>query len=71
MSRTAGFHADPARRQLREEDQDLVAAQPFAQNHGTGRIHPMNLKEALGQIQTDHRNRAHAGLPSQRIVDSL
>jgi hypothetical protein len=60
MRRAARLHADKARRQLREERQNLRSPQRPADSHITFCIDTVNLEDALGQIEADRAN-LHAG----------
>jgi hypothetical protein len=48
MSRSTGFQADPARRQLSEEHHHFATPQLLAHNRGARRVDPMNLENPLG-----------------------
>src|SRR5215467_14269956 len=69
MRRGAGFDANQAWRQSLEECQDVSSLQLPAQDHLAGRVNSMHLKDRLGDIETDCRNRLHSWL--LRIVGTL
>src|SRR6516225_2401621 len=56
-------------RQSLEECQDVPSLQLPAQDHSAGRVNSMHLKDRLGDIKTDCRNRLHSWL--LRIVGAL
>ena len=62
MRRSASLDADKARWQLLEEWQNLAALQLSANNNIALRVHPMNLEDRLGDIETDRCDRLHAWL---------
>jgi hypothetical protein len=64
MGRAARFHRDRARPEFGEELQNLPALELLAQDAPAGRIGAVNLKNLLGQVQTDYANLAHGWLPS-------
>ena len=64
MGRTAGLYRNDARRELREKPQDLAPLELLAQKTTPSLIGAVNLKNLLGQIQTDYANLAHGWLPS-------
>jgi hypothetical protein len=57
----AGLHADQARRQVFEEDRDLIAPRLLAQDRFAVRVHSVDLKDILRKIDPDcldlHRGR--------------
>src|SRR6476619_6095939 len=59
VRRATGLHADRTRRQLLKKHQDRASFQLAAYNNLAGAINPMNLKDRLGDIQTDCRDRLH------------
>src|ERR1035437_7197437 len=59
VRRGAGLYANQARRQLLEERQDIATLQLAADDHLAGGINAVNLKDRLGDIETDCRNRLH------------
>src|SRR4029077_20085461 len=59
VSRGTGFDADQAWRQLLEERQDVAALQLTADDHLASSINGMHLKDRLGDVETDCRNRLH------------
>lgn len=66
MGRGAGLKADKAGRKLREERQDLSPAQRSAHHHLAVGVDPVNLEDALRQVQTDRANLLHGRLLSIR-----
>src|SRR5215213_5266903 len=66
MSGGAGLHADQARPQPREEPKNLSPTQLPAHHHPACRIDPMDLENALRQVQTDRANFLHGRLLSIR-----
>jgi hypothetical protein len=60
VRRAARLHADKARRQLREEWQNLRSSQRLADNHNAVCIDSVNLENALRQVEADRAN-LHAG----------
>src|SRR3984885_11088517 len=56
MRRAARLDPDKARRQFGKERQHLRPSQRLADNDLTARINAVNLKNALGQIQTNRSN---------------
>ena len=69
VRRRTRLHADKAPRQSLEEPQNLNAAHRFTDHHGAARIDAMDLKNVLGQINSDRRNLAHGWLPPLVILD--
>jgi hypothetical protein len=59
VRRGASLNANQAWRQLLKERQDLATLQLAANNHLAGTINAMNLKDRLGDVETDCRNRLH------------
>jgi type VI protein secretion system component VasK len=59
----ARLDADQARRQLGKEPQHLRTSKRPADNDLTRRINPVNLKNALGQIEADRGNLHGGWLP--------
>src|SRR6516165_2597713 len=64
MGTRAGFNANEARRQSREELQHLGAAHALADHNRAIDIHAVDLKHRLRNIQTNRANLAHGRLPS-------
>jgi hypothetical protein len=62
VRRCTRLNADQTWRQLLEERQDRASLQLAADDHLAGAINPMNLKDRLGDIQTDCRDRMHGSL---------
>ena len=56
MRSRTGLDADDAPRQLAKEGQDLRTPQLPMDDHRAGRINPVNLKNRLGDIQTNRCN---------------
>src|ERR1022692_2619091 len=69
MRRGTGFDADPARRLLPEERQDVTPLQLPADDDLTFRINAVDLENRLGDVETDCRDRLHAWL--LQIVGAL
>src|SRR5262249_22973217 len=69
MRRSAGFHADEARRQLLKEWQNVPALEPTANDYITCRVNCVDLKNRLSDIETNCRDRLHVWL--LRIVGAL
>jgi hypothetical protein len=63
MGRGAGFEADEAGLKPIEERQKLRPTQLMANNDHTARIDRMNLKDVLGDIQTNRDARLHGRSP--------
>src|SRR6476469_2370060 len=61
--------ANEARRQLLEERQDIATLQLTANDHLPGSINAVHLKDRLGDVETDCRDRLHVLL--LRIVGAL
>src|SRR5262249_10197133 len=61
MRRGAGLDPDQARRQLLKERQNVAPLKLTADHHLAFRINAMHLKNRLGDVETDSRNRLHAG----------
>src|SRR6478672_3789616 len=61
--------ANEARRQLLEERQDVATLQLTADDHLPGSINAVYLKDRLGDVETDCRNRLHNWL--LRFVGAL
>jgi hypothetical protein len=59
VRRGAGLHTHQAGRQLLEKSQDVPAPQLAAHDRLAGRINAMDLKDRLGDIETDCRSRLH------------
>ena len=59
VGRGAGLHADQAWRQLLEERQHLATLQLAADDYLARSINAVDLKDRLGDIETDCRNRLH------------
>src|SRR6516164_4169069 len=64
MGTWAGFNADKARRQSREELQHLGTAHTLADHNRSIGIHAVHLKYRLRNIETNRANFAHGRLPS-------
>src|SRR5258707_12232864 len=69
MRRSAGFDADEARRQPLKEWQNVPALELTANDYITCRVNSVDLKNRLGHIETDCRDRLHVWL--LRIVGAL
>src|SRR5262245_1621631 len=69
MRRSAGFHADEARRQLLKEWQNVPALELTANDYITCRVNCVDLKNRLSDIETNCRDRLHVWL--LRIVGAL
>src|SRR5215468_2096973 len=69
MRRSAGFDADKARRQLLKEWYNVPALELTANDYITCRVNCVDLKNRLGDIETDCRDRLHVWL--LRIVGAL
>src|SRR5258706_12860087 len=69
MRRSAGFDADEARRQPLKEWQNVPALELTANDYITCRVNSVDLKNRLGDIETDCRDRLHVWL--LRIVGAL
>jgi hypothetical protein len=59
MGRTAGFHTDETLGQLGEEGQHVLAPERLGDNHAPRSVNAMNLKNMLGQIKANSRDRRH------------
>ena len=59
VRRGAGLDANQAWRQLLEERQDVATLQLTADDHLAGSINAVNLKDRLGDVETDCRDRLH------------
>src|SRR5262249_20460200 len=62
MRRSAGFHADEARRQLLKEWQNVPPLELTANDYITCRVNCVDLKNRLGDIETNCRDRLHVWL---------
>src|SRR5215472_3997658 len=62
MRRSAGFHADEARRQLLKEIQNVPALELTANDYITRRVNSVDLKNRLSDIETNCRDRLHVWL---------
>src|SRR5262249_3581870 len=62
MRRSAGFDADEARRQLLKEWHDVPALELTANDYITCRVNSVDLKNRLGDIETNCRDRLHVWL---------
>src|SRR6476659_5202996 len=62
VGRSASLDPNQARWQLLEEWQNISALQLPANDHFAVRIHPVNLKNRLGDVETDRCDRVHAWL---------
>src|SRR5438876_368825 len=69
MRRSAGFDAEEARRQPLKEWQNVPALELTANDYITRRVNSVDLKNRLGDIETDCRDRLHVWL--LRIVGAL
>src|SRR4029434_3798715 len=69
MRRGAGFDTNEARRQLLKEWQNVPALELAANDYITCRVNSVDLKNRLGDIETDCRDRLHGWL--LRIVGAL
>src|SRR5712672_1402349 len=69
MRRSAGFDADEARRQPLKEWQNVPALELAANDYITCRVNSVDLKNRLGDIETNCRDRLHVWL--LRIVGAL
>src|SRR5262245_31224111 len=62
MRRSAGFDANQARRQLLKEWQNVSALELTTNDDITCRVNSVDLKNRLGNIETDGRDRLHVWL---------
>src|SRR5262249_54302157 len=69
MRRSTGFDADEARGQLLKEWQNVSALELTTNDYITGSINSVDLKNRLGDIETNCRDRLHVWL--LRIVGAL
>ena len=61
MGQTAGFHTDKTLGQLRKEDQHVLAPKRLGDDHAAKGVDRMNLKNMLGQIEANSRDRRQIG----------
>src|SRR5882757_2243605 len=66
MRRPAGFDADPRRRPLLKELNNLPPPQLLAQHRLLGRIHTMQLKNTLGRVHSNADKIVHGRPPCLR-----
>src|SRR6266508_4915488 len=66
MRRGAGFDTNEARRQLLKEWQNVPALELTSNDYITCRVNSVDLKNRLGDIETDCRDRLHGWLPPNR-----
>src|SRR6266545_3677343 len=66
MRRSAGFDADPRRRQLLKEFNKLPSPQLLAQHRLLGRIHTMQLENTLGRVHSNADKIVHGRPPCLR-----
>jgi hypothetical protein len=64
MRRCARFHANAARRQIGKELKNSPSTNTLANDHRAICINTVNLKQVLGDIQTDGAKLTHGRLPS-------
>src|SRR6516164_10155246 len=64
MRRCARFHPNAARRQIGKELKNSRSTNTLANDHRAICINTVNLKQVLGDIQSDRANLAHGRLPS-------
>src|SRR5215472_15375508 len=62
MRRSAGFDANEARRQLLKEWQNVPALELAANDYITCRVNSVDLKNGLGDVETNCRDRLHIWL---------
>src|SRR5258707_4938168 len=62
MRRSAGFDADEARRQPLKEWQNVATLELAANDYITCRVNSVDLKNRLGDVETDCRDRLHVWL---------
>jgi len=62
VRRRASLDADQTRWQLLEERQDVATLQLAADDYLASGINPVNLKDRLGDVETDRRNCLHGQL---------
>src|SRR5882724_3960293 len=62
MRRRTGLNAYQARRQLLEERQHVASLQLAADDHLAYRVDAVNLKNRLGNVETDRRNPLHGAI---------
>src|SRR5258706_4381191 len=62
MRRRTGFNAYQARGQLLEERQHVASLQLAADDHLAHRVDAVNLKNRLGNVETDRRNPLHGAI---------
>jgi hypothetical protein len=67
MRSRAGFHADQARRQLRDELTELRPGQSAPCNHRALRIYRVHGKHIFCQVDSDRRNCVHGTSPFERM----
>ena len=63
MRCAARFHTNQTARQLGEKRHHLPALELATQNHRSGGVHAVHLKNPLGQIQPDRRNLPYGWSP--------
>ena len=61
VGRTAGFHTDKTLGQLGEEGQYVLAPECLGDDHASRSVNAMNLKNMLGQIEANGRDRRQIG----------
>src|SRR6266487_1576184 len=71
MRRPTGFDADPRRRQLLKELNNLPPPQLLAQHRLLGRIHTMQLKNTLGRVHSNADKIVHGRPPLSEIYNDL
>src|SRR3954467_10408254 len=71
MRAAAGLHGHRAGRQRCQERQKLAAAQLLAKDHRARAVSPMELKDVLGEIESDGANLVHERLLEWALTPPL
>src|SRR3954466_15912402 len=71
VSAATGLHGHRAGRQRGQERQKLAAAQPLAKHNSSRAVSPMELKDGLGEIESDGARRVHGCLLAWPAAPSL
>src|SRR3954471_3556538 len=71
MSAATRLHGHRAGRQRGQERKQLAAAQPLAKHNSSRAVGPMQLKDVLGEIESDGANLVHGRLLEWALTPPL
>src|SRR4051812_8970435 len=71
VSAATGLHGDRTGRQRGQERKQLAPAQLLAKDHRARAVSPMELKDVLGEIESDGAHRVHGRLLEWLVTPPL